>query len=80
VARAGLPKAGLVLTHEERTQMVRWSRRAKLAQVSASHSWIVLWCADGQSNAEVAADVEGTATTLGMAAPVCGRSVGWVGR
>src|SRR6185312_16329105 len=53
--RSGRPKAELVLTDAEREQLTRWSRRAKTAQVLALRSKIVVACAGGLSNAEVAA-------------------------
>jgi len=55
MARTGRPKAELVLTDEEREQLVRWSRRAKSAQSLAVRSKIVLSCAQGLDNIEVAA-------------------------
>ena len=55
MARTGRPKAELVLTDEEREQLVRWSRRAKSAQSLALRSRIVLWCAQGLDNTQVAA-------------------------
>ena len=39
VARSGRPKAVLVLTADEREQLVRWSRRAKSAQALAMRLW-----------------------------------------
>ena len=54
MARTGRPKAELVLTDEERDQLVRWSRRAKSAQSLAVRSKIVLSCAQGLDNIEVA--------------------------
>ena len=44
-----------MLTDEEREQLVRWSRRAKSAQSLAVRSRIVLSCAQGLDNIEVAA-------------------------
>ena len=55
--RPGRPKAELVLTDEERDQLTRWARRAKTAQALALRSKIVLACADGASNKQVAADL-----------------------
>ena len=46
--------AELVLTDEERVTLVRWSRRPKSARALASRCRIVLACADGLSNVEVA--------------------------
>jgi transposase len=45
----------LVLTEDEREQLVRWSRRAKSAQFLALRSKIVLECAGGLDNTAVAA-------------------------
>jgi transposase len=45
----------LVLTDEERDQLQRWSRRAKSAQSLALRSRIVLGCAAGLENKDVAA-------------------------
>jgi hypothetical protein len=53
MTRRGRPKAELVLTEDERAQLVRWSRRAKNAKSSqalALRSRIVLACADGADN------------------------------
>ena len=53
--RSGRPKAGLSLSEEERDKLQRWARRAKSTQALALRSKIVLACADGASNTEVAA-------------------------
>jgi transposase len=53
--RPGRPKAGLVLAEAEREQLQRWARRASSAQALAARSKIVLACAEGASNLEVAA-------------------------
>ncbi|MEU2430297.1 IS630 family transposase [Streptomyces sp. NPDC007861] len=53
----GRPKAELVLTEDERAQLVRWSRRAKTAQYLALRAKIVLRCAEGVMNKQVAADL-----------------------
>ena len=49
------PKAALILTDEERATLVRWSRRAKSSQALAQRCKIVLACADGTPNTQVAA-------------------------
>jgi transposase len=52
--RDGRPKAELTVRQEERATLERWSRRAKSAQVLAMRSKIVLACADGMSNKDIA--------------------------
>ena len=56
-APIGRPKAELVLTEAERAQLIRWARRAKTAQYLAMRAKIVLACADGRMNKQVAADL-----------------------
>jgi transposase len=55
MARSGRPKAELVLSDVERDTLLRWSRRAKTSQALALRSKIVLACADGATNKDVAA-------------------------
>ena len=55
MARTGRPKAALALSYDEREQLLRWSRRAKSAQFLALRSRIVLACAQGLDNKQVAA-------------------------
>jgi transposase len=54
MAKMGRPMAGLVLSADERATLVRWSRRAKSSQALAQRCRIVLGCADGQTNRQVA--------------------------
>jgi transposase len=54
MAGRGRSKAELVLTGDERETLRRWSRRAKSAQALVLRCRIVLACADGLSNVEVA--------------------------
>ncbi len=56
-APIGRPKAELVLAEAERAQLVRWARRAKTAQYLAMRARIVLDCAEGGTNKQVAADL-----------------------
>ncbi|HCT78888.1 MAG TPA: IS630 family transposase [Micromonosporaceae bacterium] len=62
--RPGRPKAELVLTDAEREQLTRWSRRAKTAQALALRSKIVLACAAGVSNKQVARQLRVTPGTV----------------
>ena len=63
--KTGRPKAELTLTDEERETLVRWSRRAKSSQALALRCRIVLACADGLSNVEVAQRLSVTRPTVG---------------
>jgi transposase len=62
--RVGRPKVELVLTDAERDQLARWSRRAKSSQALALRSKIVLACAGGGSNKEVAEQLRVTPGTV----------------
>jgi transposase len=57
MATRGRPVAELALTDEERETLQRWARRAKSSQALAQRCRIVLGCAAGKSNKEVAAEV-----------------------
>lgn len=61
--RAGRPKSELILTDEEREQPSRWTRRRKSSQALALRSRIVLACAGGIPNKDVA-------TLVGCSAPM----------
>src|SRR3982750_2294249 len=65
MARTGRPTAPLVLTDQERATLIRWSRRAKSSQVLAMRSRIVLACAEGIPNTEVAAALGVHLSTVG---------------
>ena len=54
MAQRGTPKALLELTADERETLERWARRPKSAQALALRCRIVLACAKGGSNIEVA--------------------------
>jgi transposase len=63
-ARPGRPKAGLVLSDAEREQLSRWARRAKTSQALALRAKIVLACAEGRNNKEVAGQLRVTESTV----------------
>jgi transposase len=65
VAGRGRPVAAVVLTDDERETLVRWSRRAKSAQFLALRCRIVLGCAEGKSNQQLAAEVGVWPQTVG---------------
>ena len=65
MAGRGRPKPPLVLSDDERETLVRWSRRAKSSQALALRCRIVLACADGLSNVEVAARLRISRPTVG---------------
>jgi len=66
VSRTGRPKTELTLTDEERSELMRWSRRAKSAQSLALRARIVLACAEpGATNKQVARDLRVAANTVG---------------
>jgi transposase len=65
MARTGRSKAVLELTEAEREQLTRWERRRKSSQALALRSRIVLRCAEGLANKEVAAAVGVTPSTVG---------------
>jgi transposase/transcriptional regulator with XRE-family HTH domain/transposase-like protein len=65
MARTGRPKLVLELSDTEREQLVGWERRRKSSQALALRSRIVLGCASGCSNAQVAEAVGVTPTTVG---------------
>ena len=63
--RTGRPKAPLILTDQERETLVRWSRRAKSSQALALRCRIVLACATGATNKQVAAELGVSLPTVG---------------
>jgi transposase len=65
MARTGRPTALLELTEDERATLVRWSRRAKSAQALALRCKIVLACAKGMNNKQVAAELGCSVATVG---------------
>lgn len=65
MSRTGRPKAELILTDDERGQLERLARRAKSSQALAIRARIVLACADGVTNADVAAAERCAPRTVG---------------
>ena len=63
--RTGRPKVEVILSEDEREQLERWSRRPKTAQALAQRARIVLACAEGDSNNEVARQLKVTTQTVG---------------
>lgn len=63
--RGGRPVAEIVLTADERETLQRWARRAKSSQALAERCRIVLGCAAGKSNQQVAVELGVTAQTVG---------------
>lgn len=61
----GRPLAPLTLTDEERETLQRWVRRPKTAQALARRARIVLACASGSSNGDVAAAFHVTRQMVG---------------
>jgi transposase len=61
----GRPKARLVVAPSEREALERWSRRPKTAQALALRARIVLRCAQGKDNGEVAEELGVTRQMVG---------------
>ena len=57
MAGKGRPVAAVMLTDDERETLERWARRPKSSQALAQRCRIVLGCATGKSNREVAAEL-----------------------
>jgi transposase len=66
MARTGRPKTPLVVSDAERVELVRGARAASSTQAYALRCKIVLACADGATNTQVAAD-------LGISMPTVGK-------
>ena len=65
MARTGRPTAELVLSDQEREALQRWTRRSSSAQALALRAKIVLACADGVTNKDVAARFSVTPQMVG---------------
>ncbi len=55
--RTGRPKAEMTVSEAERAVLQRWARRATSAQILARRAKIVLGCADGKDNKQIAAEL-----------------------
>src|SRR4051794_41688154 len=74
MARTGRPTAELVLSDEEAQTLQRWARRPTSAQALALRAKIVLACAEGATNKDVAAEFSVSAQMVGKwRAPFVGR-------
>jgi transposase len=65
IMQTGRPKKPLLLTDDERQTLQQWARRPTSAQRLALRSRIVLACAAGKSNTQVAHDLHLTLPTVG---------------
>ena len=65
MAVKGRPKAELVISEAERETLVGWTRRRKTSQALALRAQIVLRCATGMQNQEVAAELGVSRPTVG---------------
>ena len=63
--RTGRPKSELILDEEERSTLERYARRGKTSQRLALRSRIVIACASGLDNRQVAEKLGVTAVTVG---------------
>jgi len=63
-SRPGRRKPELVLSAAERAQLTRWARQAKTAQYLALRAKIVLRCADGGTNKQIAAELHVAQATV----------------
>jgi transposase len=61
----GRPLAELTLSASENTTLIEWKRRAKTSQALALRARIILACAQGASNVEVARSLRITKQTVG---------------
>jgi transposase len=65
MARRGRPTVEITLTHEERKTLQGWARRHSSAQSLALRCRIILGCADGKTDREVASDLGVNPVTVG---------------
>lgn len=65
MSKGGRPKAPLILTDDERQKLETWAARPKSTQRLATRSRIVLACAEGLDNKDVAARLHVNTVTVG---------------
>ncbi|MBW3579203.1 MAG: helix-turn-helix domain-containing protein, partial [Actinobacteria bacterium] len=65
MGRAGRPTVVIELNDDERQTLQRWARRHTSSQALALRCRIVLGCAQGASNVEVAAELGCNPVTVG---------------
>src|SRR3954471_217955 len=63
--RGGRPKAPLILSDDERQKLETWASRPKSTQRLATRSRIILACAEGRDNSNVAARLRVNPVTVG---------------
>jgi transposase len=63
--KGGRPKSPLTLTDDERQKLETWARRPKSTQRLATRARIILACAEGQENTDVARRLGVNRTTVG---------------
>ncbi len=61
----GRPKPPLSLTYDERETLKQWARRPKTVQSLAQRARIILACAEGKSNTDIAERLRVTKQTVG---------------
>jgi len=65
MATRGRPTVGVTISPSERTTLEQWARRRTTAQGLAQRAQIVLACAAGRSNSEIAIELRITRQTAG---------------
>jgi hypothetical protein len=73
--RIGRPIPDLMITEQERSTLQSWARRPKSAQALALRAKIILACAAGKTNTEVAGH---QADDRERARAFCGQAPGWI--
>ena len=75
--RLGRPIPPLSLSEEEKETLEQWVRRPKTAQALAQRARIVLRCAEGKTNTDVAAELNlSKPTVVAVSVQSLGRSGG----